>query len=258
MNSKIINKKKINNKGINNKTKKNISESKLDINFKEYLNPLDDTCYRESLQHDKRKFCESFFDSLKDNQLFFDTFFNQEDIKPTSIKIIFFILTITFYFVINGFFYDESFITELYHSNDESFFAFLNDSFGRFVSVSIIVQVITFIIDFLFCDEDEIKVILTESKNIKSEINHFVSKLTRRHIIFISITFVISCFCWLYVSCFNNVYPNTKYDWIKSSVFLISIIEIGSILTVFLQTLLRYIGLKKKSKQLFEFSQVLG
>ena len=142
--------------------KKNSIVAGLNIDFNEYLNPLDETYYKDSLQKDKRKFLESFFDILKEDQLFFNTFFDEDNIKPKTIKIIYFVLIITFYFVINGFFYDESFITDLYHSNDNSFFSFLNGSIGRFISVTVIITVIDYLVNLSFSEEDEIKVILTE------------------------------------------------------------------------------------------------
>ena len=247
------------NKEITHIEKKNITGSKLDIDFNDYLNPLDDSCYRESLQHDKRKFFESFVDSIKADQLICNTFFDQDNIMPKSVKIIYLTLTISFYLVINGFFYNENLISELYHSDSDGFFSFLNGSFERLTSVSIIVTVLTYVLSFSLCDEDELKAILTESKKtLKTKSNHFVAKVKKSYIIYLCVSIFLNVFFWFYVSCFNNVYPNTKYDWIKSSMFLFIFLELLSTFKLFLEAVIRYFSLKKKLKQLFEFSQILG
>ena len=99
---------------------------------------------------------------------------------------------------------------------------------------------------------------MEKKKDIKPKINQFVVTVNRKYIIFISITTILTLFIWFYVSCFNNVYPNTKYNWIKASVFFFIVIQLSSLVKILVQTLFRYISLKYKSKKIFELSKILN
>ena len=172
-------------------------------------------------------------------------------------------LTIILYFVINGLFYNENYITELYLSNNKKyFFDFLNGSISRLISVPIIVSIINYLIDFCFTDKDFIKEIIIENKSntskFKKQMDQLIINLNKKYIIFIIITSFFNLFSWYYVSCFNNVYPNTKYDWIKSSLFLFIIVQLLCLLKIFLQNVLRYFSLKYKFKRFFQISQAFN
>ena len=60
------------------------------------------------------------------------------------------------------------------------------------------------------------------------------------------------------MSCFNNVYPGVKIEWIKSSFTIIIIMNIISIILVFLEALLRILSFKFKSEKLFKLKQILS
>ena len=235
---------------------------KSEIDFDEFLsNSFDENNYIESVQKDKRKISELFIDSVKENYIIINLFVVKDNIKPKSIKIITLLLTITLYFVINGLFYNENYITELYLSNDkEHFFDFLNGSVSRLISVPIIVSVINYFIDFCFIDEDYIKEILIENKKnileFQRKMSQLIIDLNKKYIILIIISTIFNLFSWFYVSCFNNVYSNTKCNWIKSSLFLFIIMQLFGILKIFLQSVFRYFSLKYKLKKIFQLSQV--
>ena len=66
------------------KVKKNCG----DINMEEYLKPdLDDMEYDDAIKLDQRTFCKFLSDRLKEKQIIMDTFFNKENLRPMSIKI---------------------------------------------------------------------------------------------------------------------------------------------------------------------------
>ena len=250
-NEKLINNKK--NIGHNNS-----STLKLTINFDDYLSEFDESNYNQSVINDKRNFLETFVDSIKGDHLCVNTFI-QDNIRPITMKIVHLLFYMALYFFVSGLFYDESLITDIYNSDSNGFFDFLNDSFGRLLSVSIIAAVLDCFVSFCFEDEDKIKEILMEKKkDIKPKINQFVVTVNRKYIIFISITTILTLFIWFYVSCFNNVYPNTKYNWIKASVFFFIVIQLSSLVKILVQTLFRYISLKYKSKKIFELSKILN
>ena len=91
-------------------------ENKSDSNFFEtyFENTYDDMDYNDAMFYDKRKFCESFCDCLKSNQITASTFIDKDELKPRSIKIIIFMLNFLLYFVVNGLFFSEEVIKKLY------------------------------------------------------------------------------------------------------------------------------------------------
>ena len=192
-----------------------------------------------------------------------NTFFEKDNTKPISIKIITLLLILTLYFVINGLFYHENYITELYLSKSkEYFFDFLRGSISRLISVPIIVSVNYYLISYCFMDEDYIKEILIENKKntleFEKKMNQLIIYVNKKYTILIIISAIFNLFSWFYVSCFNNVYPNTKYNWIKSSLFLIIIVELIIFLKIFLKCVFRYFSLKYKFKRIFQLSQVFN
>ena len=86
--------------------------------FEEYLSTSpDDMEYDDAIIFDKRKFWEHFLECLKDKQIIAQTFIADEDLKPRSMKIIVLILNFILYYVVNGLFFSESVISELYELN---------------------------------------------------------------------------------------------------------------------------------------------
>ena len=83
--------------------------------------------YDDALAKDKREFCESFSECLKEKQIIIYTFFAKDPIKIRYMKIILFILNLDLYLVINALFINEEYIEELYEVNDgeENFFSYI-------------------------------------------------------------------------------------------------------------------------------------
>ena len=89
--------------------------------------------YDSSIKNDKRSFCIYFVDKLKVNQIILNTFYTNEPLKPKTIKILLFILNLIFYLFVNALFFNEKYISEIYHSNEEEkFFSFIPRSYNRF------------------------------------------------------------------------------------------------------------------------------
>ena len=79
-----------------------------------------------------------------------------------------------------------------------------------------------------------------------------------RNNIFIIIAGIFSIFSWYYISCFNNIYPHMKNEWIKSSLFIIILIHILSIIIILIETLLRFVSFEIKSEKMYKASLWLG
>ena len=215
--------------------------------------------YYTALSKDKRTFCRIFLDSIQDNVKIINIFIHN-DIIPTSLKILLLILDIDIYFVINGLFYNESYISMLFNSTEkETFFNFIKRSTQRIVYTTIVSTFIEFLIDWFFPEQSQLRSIVVNSKDNTKELNtcleEFYKKTRNNYIIFISISYVITLFSWYYIMCFNNVYPNTKYEWIKSSVVICIIMQLYDIIKCCLYSMLRLSGLNWKIERFFKLSQ---
>ena len=63
---------------------------------------------------------------------------------------------------------------------------------------------------------------------------------------------------WYYISCFNNVYSNTKFEWLKSSIFIIIIMQLYPFFYSLILTLLRFISLRCQIEQIYKIINVYG
>ena len=234
------------------------------INIEEYLKPdLDDLEYDDAIKYDKRTFFVFLSDRLKEKQIFMDTFFNREHLRPFSIKVILLLLHIDLYFVINGLFYNEKYISELFYSTEkETFFSFFPRSISRFFYATLVGMFISIIIDWFFVEEKKIKRILIREKEdpiqLKYEISSNVTSIKKRYNAFIFLCLFISVISWYYVSCFNSSYPGVKIEWIKSSITIIIIMQILSIIEILLEAILRSISFKFESEKVFKLKQLLS
>ena len=237
---------------------KNYKNLNLEIDIEDFIkDELDDMDYDDAIKNDKRKFFEFYWERLKDKQMILNTFLQDEFLKPRTTKILLLLLNIELYFVVNGLFYNEKYISDLFNSNEkETFFSFFSRSIERFLYSTIVGVFIESLIGFIFLEEKKIKKLLIREKEnfekLKYEIFKVIKSIKRRYIIFTIICFVIAIISWYYVNCFNNVYPGIKIEWIKSSIVIIIIIQLLPIFTSLIQTILRFLSFKCKSEKLFE------
>ena len=97
--------------------------------FEEYMSTSpDDMEYDDAIVKDKRKFCQHLKENLLEKQIITITFINEDPLKPKTIKIMVFILSLILYFVVDGLFFSEEVISEIYNAdeNKENFFSYLN------------------------------------------------------------------------------------------------------------------------------------
>ena len=228
--------------------------------FDKYLKTqIDEMRFYDAMKKDKRLFFDYFCDELKKKQVFLELILINEPLKPKTLKILMLILDIEVCFVVNAMFINEDYISKLFHSNEEeNFISFLPRAIDRSIFSIIACFVISYFIECLFVEERRIKNILKYKKNniqeMKYEISLIMKEIKWRYNIFIIITVAISLFSWFYISCFNNIYPHTKLEWIKSSILILIFIYIISIIITLVETLLRFISFEIKSERMYRAS----
>ena len=214
--------------------------------------------YDEAIRKDHRKFCTCYVDKLKDNQIFINTFCINEPIKPKSIKVLFLIFQFTLYFFINGLFYDEEYISKIYHLEKDTFFTMAERFFDNLIYAALAGIIINYIIEFFFIEEKKIKKILRIEKDniliLKYEMVKILKSIKTRYLLFIIISLIVSLIALVHTFCFNIVYFHTMPEWIAFSLIIILSMQILSFVICFLQTILRFISFKFKSEKLFNLS----
>ena len=233
------------------------------IDIEEYLNTsLDDMDYDDAIKRDQRKFSTYLYDKLKSSQIILNTFFNNEPLRPKPIKILLFILDIDLYFLVNGLFFNEEYISEIYHlEEEENFFSFIPRAWNRFLYATLVGGAVNYVIDCFFIEEKKIKGIFKREKDnslfLKYETINIIKELNKRYNYFIILSFIVTIFTWYYVSCFNYVYKYSRIEWIKSTILIIIIMQLISVLTCLLESIIRFLGFKLKSEKIYKISLLL-
>ena len=142
-----------------NMPKKNLKKLDMNIDMEEYLKPdLDDMEYDDAIKYDNRSFCLFYWERLKEKQLIINTFCNDQFLRPLTMKLLLLLLNIDLYFVVNGLFYNEDYISDLFHSTEkETFFSFFTRSIERFFYATIVGVIVESIIGFIFIEEKKNK-----------------------------------------------------------------------------------------------------
>jgi hypothetical protein len=230
------------------------------LNIKEYLKTdLDDLEYDDAVKKDKRKLCEYFYEKIKNNQIILDTFCAYDPLRPRPIKIILFILEIDLYFLVNGLFFNEEYISEVFNLKEpDKFFSFVPRSIDRFFYTTLVGVIVGYVVDFFFIEEKKLKkLFLREKDNIiilKYETTLIIKDIQKRNKWFIVLSFFIIFISLYYVFCFNNIYTHMTNEWIKSSIMIFFIMQILSALACFLEAIMRFISFKCKSEKAYKIS----
>ena len=223
------------------------------------LNELD---YEDAVIYDKRNFCKMLWYSLKEKQTLINTFFSPNQLKPFSMKLLVLIFSFSCYFVINGFLYNEEYVsTKLESKGNKTFYEYLSDSIERILYTSIVGGIISFIIGILFNTEKKIDDAIEKHNGNKILLKGEIAKIFRISKIimlcFIIIQFILMILFTIYIFCFCYVYPNNKLDWFESSLIVIGIIQIFSLFTCCLFTLIKYLGIKFQLEYCFKLTSFL-
>ena len=235
-----------------------------DFTFEQYLSvDLEDMHFHDVVILDQRLFFDYLCDKLKKKQLILQLFCIKSPLKPFTIKLLLLFLDIEICFVVNAMFINEDYVSKLFHSKKkEKFTSFIPRSINRFIYTIFASIVVSYFIGCIFVEENKIKGIYKrESKNInnlKYQINLVMKEINIRYNIFIIIVFAASFFSWFYISCFNNIYPHMKIEWIKSSIFIIILIHFLSMFVILIETLLRFISFEINSERMYRASLWLG
>ena len=177
------------------------------------LNMLD---YKKALEIDKRTYFQYYFSLLKKKHLILFAFYPNNDYNLVPLKISLFLLAFSLYFTMNGFFFSDKTMHEIYEDNS---------SFNILIQIPIIIysscitSVINVILKQLSLSENNILSIKKEKDYlfaVKKSKNILRCVLIKFFFYFLFSLFVL-LFCWYFISCFCAVYSNTQIILISDS-----------------------------------------
>ena len=235
------------------------NQENINIDIEDYLKTdPNDMDYDEALRRDNRKFFVYYWEKIQTEQILINTFYYHEPLKPRPIKLMLLALQIDLYFFINGLFYNEEYVKKIFDLEKDTlykkFLRFTDNLFYAFI----VGVIINYIIECFFIEEKKIRVTLKREKNnilfLKYEIIQIIKDIQGRYFTFIIICFIISLFTWYHLYCFNNIYPHMQSEWLVFSVLIIVCIQVLSLLSSLLETILRFISFRFKSEKLFKLS----
>ena len=207
------------------------------------------------------RFDNLYNNNLKEKQILVNAFFSKDPLKPLSIKLLVIIFSFSCYFVINGFLYNEEYVsTKLKSEGNKSFLEYISDSIERILYTSIVGGVISFIIGILFNTDKKINSVINKNKNqlfLKGQIAKIYRCNTIRIICFIIIQFILMVLFIIYIFCFCFVYQNNKLDWFESSLIIITIMQSFSVFTTFLFSFFKFLSIKCQWELCFKINTYL-
>ena len=195
------------------KNTRNIEQIKINKLNDYELNTLE---YELALEKDKRTYFEYYWSLLKKKNLILFTFIPQEDYNLLSIKISLFLISFSLYFTINGFFFSDETMHNIYENNGMLDFIF---QIQQMLYSTIVCTIINFILKLLSLSEKNIleikqqtnfQQVLKKSKIIEKYIK------MKFFIYFILGIIFLSFFCY-FISCFCIVYNNTQIILIEDT-----------------------------------------
>jgi hypothetical protein len=236
----------------------NMNQFKGNFNINYYLlTPVDEMDYDDAIQERKKKFFIYFLDRIKSQHILINSFFILNNIIPKSIKILLFLTQVDLYLLFNAMFYNEDYISEIFHNENETFFGIIKRSINNYIYVTFVGTIIKCLINLFFIKEKKYIRILKRAKSItelNSEIYLFSQKLRRGYKYFIIISICFTIFSWYYISCFYNVYQYIKKEWIISSFCFIFVTLLLNAFATLLETIFRYLSFKIENDQVYKIS----
>jgi hypothetical protein len=255
-NSQIKRKTKIS-KTINKSAKTKTKTKKINYKYNDF--ELNSFTYKEAIIYDKRTYTKYYISLLKTKHPILFSFVPNKDYNVMIIKICLFFFSFSLYYVINGYFFDEKTIHQIYEEGGEynlSYFIspiFISFIFAHFLST---------VLKYIFLSERNISEIRKEKTLIKAkEIENKVKRtLIIKYIVFFIGGHIFLFFFWYYLSSFGAVYQNTQIFLLINTLisFLISLLY--PFIINLLPGIFRMNSLKDKTKKkecIFTFSKIL-
>ena len=211
--------------------------------------------YINAIKYEKRSFFSFYLRKIKEHQPFINTFFIKDPFKPFIVKLLLFLILLSFYFLLNSLFINEKYISKKFHIKTYSFKILI----VRIILVTTFGLLLNLFINCYFSIKKQIKNLLKyeKSQNIKLKMLEFVKSNEKKFLIFFSIMLVLNIFFFVYITSLCFVFKNTQSEWFCVSLITILLIQIFPFFSCLIYTAMRFLGLKLKIELFYKLSQIL-
>ena len=240
----------------------NIDNNNIDINYDIFKNDIDLNLlnYRLALLLDKRTYIEYYWSLLKQKQLILFTFVLRNDYNLLIVKISFFLFIFSLTFNINGFFFTNNNIHQLYKGNGQYDLIY---EFPHIIFSSVVSYVISIILkSFILPWKDVYKLKMENNKNLfLDKCKNMETYLKIKLMIFFIINFIFMSFFWYFISCFCAVFVNTQIALIKNTIISFILLMIYPFGINLLPGVFRISALKQKNKRkncIYKIGQIIA
>jgi len=239
------------NYGLSNDKIKNSNKIKINFKKEKKINEMKDLelnklSYEIAITHDKRNVFQYYCSQIKYSHIFIFTFLITIDGNAKIIKLFLFIFYICLTLFFNILFFQKRNISHIYQNYGKFEYFYLIE---KQIINAFMVKIILIIFKLLALDN------IKNFRNDIKEFNKYFCKAKTKIGIFFIIQFIFLIGFWYIISAFCAIFLNTQLHLIKDCVICIIIYMIIPFITIFLSSILRIIGLKKKKKVLYIISK---
>ena len=212
--------------------------------------------YEMALKHEFRTFSQIYVSFLISKHVILFSFYPIIDYNIKIIKITLFFLSFDIYFAINGFFFDDKAIHQIYEDGGQY-------NFSYFMPKILLAFIISYIIIFFirYASLSERFLIRIRNEEDITKITPMVSDSKRclviKYIIFYVLSFIFLIILWYYLSSFCAVYQNSQFFLIVNSFISFVISIIFPLIYNLIPSLIRVYSLKAKNECLYKTGIIL-
>ena len=221
----------------------------------EDLNKMD---FEEALSKDTRSFYRMFVAYLLEEHIIFNTFCTDAYLELRAIKLSFLLFGYEISFFLNALFYTDEYISDTYHNDGVlDFFSSLPKSIYSFI----VTLVISNLLKMLSSSKKQLLNIIKEREDKKEyllAIEKELKKFRNKIIFYFIIVFILGLFFSYYVAAFCAVYQNSQSFWLIGCLESCALDFITPFLICIILSTLRYCGLNKRNKCVYNLAKYLG
>ena len=248
-------------KDISNSNKKFVKR-KFDI-YKDIIDVEDfnDVELYDARNLDKRKFCEFYYQELKNTQPIIYSFFYHNPLTPRFFKILQFIFNTTLCFVLNAFFFSKIYISDKCFSFENSFHWYFTHIYDRILYTCLCTIIISLILRVLTSSKKKMIMWIKRENDrdvFNKEITNMMKRMKINYIIYSSVQGAFMFLFWLYLSCFCIAYKNSEIEWFVTSLICFGLIQIWYFISTLIVTCFRFLGIKCGMESCYNVSLCLA
>ena len=172
--------------------------------------------YESALEYDKRTYCIYYISLIKTQHNLIFSFFYNNDYNSRIIKINLFVIGFSIDYTVNGLFFSDDTIHEIYKSQGSFDFEY---QLPQIVYSTLISLILCTLLKLLALSNNAILEFKQDksSENIKERGNTLKKKLRIKFILFFIFGFIFLLFFLYYLSMFGAIYKNTQYHLLKDT-----------------------------------------